>query len=153
MWRTIFEPLCWYGCLASLWGLKLDCTVRQRPSHPIGSSTKCQSTNTPYLNSLAYCIHTKCASDNVSLTATETCWSTVASDGDAVSSLQDNLPSTPTTELAYDASSLSSISLVNNQFYEDFRKTIEGYVKQESAHALYGYVRASDSRSYLASTL
>jgi hypothetical protein len=142
--RTIFEPLCCYGCLASLWGLTLDCTGRENPKNPIGSSPGCHSTNTPYLNSLAYCIQLKCASDNVSLSESETCWNAVAGDGDIVSSLQDNLPVTsPTTQLAYDASSLSQASLVNDQYYEDSRETIQRYVKQETAHALYGYALIS----------
>lgn len=147
--RTIFEPLCCYGCLASLWGLDLDCTVQENPREPTGSNAQCHSTNTPYLNSLAYCMQVKCALDNVSSSTTETCWSAVAGDGATVGNLQGNLPSTPPTiELAYHAFSLSNTSLVNDQFYENSRTTIEAYVKQETAHALYGYVRATEKVIY-----
>ena len=83
----------------------------------------------------------KCAADNISETQVDSCWSKVAGDGMPVSSLQDNLPpSAPTIELPYDAVALEDTSLVNDQYYEDSRETIQGYVKQESAHALYGYL-------------
>jgi hypothetical protein len=142
--RTIFEPLCCYGCLASLWGLNLDCTIQENPREPTGSNPSCHSRNIPYLNSLAYCIQIKCGSDNISLAQTEKCWNSVAGDGAPVRSFQDNLPATaPTTQLAYDASLLQQPSLVNDQFYEDSRKTTQGYVKQEAAHALYGFALSS----------
>jgi len=82
----------------------------------------------------------KCAADNVSESQVEQCWEEVAGDGLQVSSLEDNLPaSAPTTELAYNAVSLSNTSLVNDQYYEDSRRTIQSYVSAESAHALYGF--------------
>ena len=81
----------------------------------------------------------KCAADNTSSAEVQDCWSKVAGDGMKVSSLEDNLPRPiPTTELPYDAVALKEVSLVNNQYFEDSRKTIQGYMKQQSAQALYG---------------
>jgi hypothetical protein len=81
----------------------------------------------------------KCAADNVSSSDTEHCWNKVAGDGLPVKSLEANLPSEiPNVTLAYDATALDQTSLVDDQYYEDSRTTIQGYVKQESAHALYG---------------
>jgi hypothetical protein len=81
----------------------------------------------------------KCAADNVSSSETEQCWAKVAGDGTPVRTLQANLPSTvPNVTLPYNAAGLEQTSLVNEQYYEDSRTTIQGYVKQESAHALYG---------------
>jgi hypothetical protein len=138
--RTIFEPLCCYACLSSLWGLEISCTAFQpNPTQQRGSDPLCHSTNTPYLTSLAYCLQTKCAADNVSSSITEQCWAKVAGDGLPAGTLQEHLPSTvPNVTLAYGATALDQTSLVDEQYYEDSRKTIQGYVKQESAHALYG---------------
>ena len=137
--RTVFKPLCCYSCLGSFWGLHLSCTEAQRHSAQRGSTPHCHSTNTAYLTSLAYCIETKCAADNVSLSETEQCWSKLAGDGLQVGTLEANLPSgTPNTTLVYDATALDQTSLVNDQYYEDTRTSIQGYVSQESAHALYG---------------
>jgi hypothetical protein len=94
---------------------------------------------------LAYCMHVKCAADNVSSSETEQCWARVAGDGVSVGSLESNLPSiVPAVMLPYDVGSLNQTSLVNEQYFEDSRKTIQGYVKQESAHALYGQVFRQD---------
>lgn len=83
----------------------------------------------------------KCAADNLTSFETDACWNKVAGDGINVGSLEANLPSAaPTVQLAYDATSLQQTSLVDNQYYEDSRATIQGYAKQESAHALYGYL-------------
>jgi hypothetical protein len=83
----------------------------------------------------------RCAADNVSSSETEQCWAKVAGDGFPVGTLQTNLPSTvPNVTLPYDATALDQMSLVDEQYYEDTRTTIQGYVKQESAHALYGFV-------------
>jgi len=145
--RTIFEPLCCYACLSSFWGLHLSCTPAQQPQNQRGSDPFCHSTNAPYLTSLAYCMQVKCAADNVSSTEIEQCWNKVASDGLMVGSLEANLPTaTPNITLAYDATSLDQTSLVDNQYYDDSRTTIQGYVKQESAHALYGLVIDSNIR-------
>lgn len=137
--RTVFEPLCCYSCLASLWGLELSCTQSAVPDQPRGSDPFCHATSTPYLSSLAYCIRTKCAAENVSTNTAEECWSSVAGDGIAVSGLEDSFPRTaPTTELAYNGTSLDKTSLVNEQYYKVSRSTIQEYVKGEYAHALYG---------------
>jgi hypothetical protein len=145
--RTVFEPLCCYACLGSLWGLNLACTVPEKKGESTGSDAKCHASSSVYLNSLAYCLQVNCAADNVSESQVGQCWSVVAGDGLEVSSLEQNLPSTPpTTELAYDAQSLVKISLVNNQFYENSRTTIQGYVAQETVHALYGFVYSIDPR-------
>lgn len=138
--RIPFQPLCCYACLSSFWGLNLPCTQEvRRPAQAIGSSPTCHSSSSVYLSSLAYCMQEKCAADNTSSTLVEHCWNKVAGDGAEVSSLEDNLPNpAPTNELPYNAVALEAISLVNHQYYEDSRKTIDGYVKEDSAHALYG---------------
>jgi hypothetical protein len=137
--RTLFEPLCCYGCLSSLWGLSLSCTQAQSGEGNYGSSPSCHATSTVYLNSLAYCMQTKCRADNVSSSVVEECWRKVAGDGIQVGSLESNVPTTiPTNQLAYSANSLDKVSLVNDQYYMDSRATIKGSVAQESTHAKYG---------------
>ncbi|KAF3384099.1 Ferric reductase transmembrane component 3, partial [Talaromyces pinophilus] len=139
--RTVFDPLCCYSCLSSLWGLQLSCTRPQLPNQQRGSDPLCHATNQPYLSSLAYCIEIKCAAENVSTNAAKQCWSNVTGDGLAVSTLEDNFPSTPpTSELAYNSISLNETSLVNEHFYQDSRSTIQEYIRGESAHAHYGTI-------------
>ncbi|KAE9375350.1 hypothetical protein N431DRAFT_463438 [Stipitochalara longipes BDJ] len=140
--RTIFQPLCCYACLSSFWGLQLSCTIIGRnPTQQTGSNPFCHSTNTIYLSSLAYCVQTRCAADNASSRETQQCWAKVAGDGLPVGTLQAFLPSTPpTVTLSYGATTLDQTSLVDDQYYEDSRTTIQGYMKQESSHALYGTI-------------
>jgi hypothetical protein len=150
---TPFEPLCCYACLSSFWGLQLTCTTNSThlegrgegdgPQHIVSTSPSCHATNLPYLESLAYCIQQKCTSDNVSSSNIDQCWANVAGDGLQVPSLENSLPNSTlvATQLAYNATTLNQTSLVNEQYYADSRSTIQGYVKQESAHALYGYVQ------------
>lgn len=84
-------------------------------------------------------MQTKCQADGLTTNATEQCWSKVAGDGAQVSSLEDNLPTVaPTSELAYGATTLDQISLVNEQYYSASIGTIKQVAAQETAHALYG---------------
>lgn len=137
--RTVFEPLCCYACLSSFWGLRLSCTTVEAAEGARGSNATCHSTNPAYLSSLAYCLHDKCAADNVSSIATSSCWNKVAGDGIQVGDLEMHLPvSAPTAQLGYNATTLEEASLVDDGYYVDSRTTIKGYVKQESVHALYG---------------
>lgn len=77
----------------------------------------------------------------------EHCWSKVAGDGLPVGTLQANLPSgAPNITLEYDAIALDQTSLVNDQYYGDTRTSIQGYMKQESAHALYGSVLKTSTK-------
>jgi hypothetical protein len=131
--RTIFEPLCCYACLSSLWPLQLSCT-RGYHDPPQG----CHASNVPYLSSLAYCMRQHCPVDSINTAQTEQCWNAVAGDGQPVTSYEDSLPSSPpATQLAYDATSLSVTSTVNETLYSDSRNTLVAYQYQESKHALY----------------
>ncbi|KAH8672093.1 ferric reductase like transmembrane component-domain-containing protein [Tricladium varicosporioides] len=139
--RSLFEPLCCYGCLSSLWGQQLPCTEIQPEDSTKRSSAPCHATNIVYLSSLAYCMKSKCAEENVTISITEQCWGNVAGDGLSIKALEDYLPAiTPTSQLSYGSLSLKEVSLVNDQYYQDSKQTIQGYVKQESAHALYGTI-------------
>jgi hypothetical protein len=131
--RTIFEPLCCYACLSSLWPLQHSCT-RGSFDPPQG----CHAYNVPYLSSLAYCMRQHCPVDGVEEVQIEQCWNAVARDGQPVTSYGDNLPSSPpTTQLAYDATSLNVTSTVNETLYSDSKNTLVAYQYQESKHALY----------------
>ncbi|KUJ18314.1 uncharacterized protein LY89DRAFT_717889 [Mollisia scopiformis] len=140
--RTVFEPSCCYACLSSLWALQLPCTPAQYIELRVGNPPPCHARYPYYLNSLAYCMEVKCAADNtVSPAQVETCWNNVAGDGLPVPSLEAALPKVPPThQLAYNATMLNTTMLVNDQMYEDSKRTIEAYVRQESAHARYGTV-------------
>ena len=137
--HSSFEPLCGYACLSAFWGLRVPCTEVELATQKLGSKVSCHSATTVYLGSLAYCIQSKCAVDNTSAAQVDEIWNRVSFDGIKVTRLGDNIPDpVPTKELPYDALVLNETSLVNRQYYEDSRTTVQGYVKQESAHALYG---------------
>lgn len=140
--RKVFEPSCCYACQSSLWALQLPCTPQQYIELKVGNPPLCHAKYPPYLQSLAYCMEIKCAADNsVSPAQVEACWKNVAGDGLDVPTLEASLPkAAPTHQLAYNATSLNSTMLVNDQMYENSKRTIEAYVRQESAHARYGYI-------------
>jgi hypothetical protein len=137
--RSPFEPLCAYACLSAFWGLRVPCTEVELATRTTGSNPLCHSATTLYLGSLAYCIQSKCAADKTSAAHVEKFWSRNSVGGIKVTSLEDNIPDLiPTKALPYNALVLNETSQVNPQYYSDSRTTIQGFVKQESAHALYG---------------
>jgi hypothetical protein len=136
--RNLFQPTCCYACLSSFWSLLLPCS-QVDPRAFSNTSPQCHASNTAYLSSLAYCMEQKCGADNVSTSLIEQCWNRVAGDGLHVSSFNSSLPLVaPTSELAYDATTLGGTSmLVNASYYLDTRDTLLAYAGQERDHALY----------------
>lgn len=136
--RNLFQPTCCYACLSSFWALLLPCSKVDRKAFS-NTSPQCHASNTAYLSSLAYCMEQRCGADNVPNSLIEQCWDKVAGDGLPVSGFNSNLPLVPpTSELAYDATTLGGTPmLANASYYLDTRDTLLAYAGQESDHALY----------------
>lgn len=93
------------------------------------TSSACWAENTPYLTSLAWCMHEKCAEFNNTAAELEYFWETeatgqsnagqtgVAPKWTYSESLANASASPPTTVLAVNATSLNSTSLVNPLVY------------------------------------
>ncbi|KAK6336195.1 hypothetical protein TWF696_001758 [Orbilia brochopaga] len=75
-----YDPFCAMACLRSLTSLMLDCSSMGDTVGMMTMSTTsaCWATNTPYLTSLAWCMHTKCAPYHVSNSKFEFFWETQA---------------------------------------------------------------------------
>lgn len=74
---NIYSPFCAMTCLRSLYTLMLDCSD-MGGSHvgmmAMSTSTECWASNTPYLTSLAWCMHIKCADFAVPNSKLEAFW-------------------------------------------------------------------------------
>lgn len=75
------DPACAYACTGSLSSFALECSVEDHDAHgghSHGASTYtspgCRANNTPYLTTLAWCLHTKCAPYDVLASRLETIW-------------------------------------------------------------------------------
>lgn len=106
--RQIFQPLCCYACLSSIWALQLPCTPERYVELGIGNPPQCHATNSVYLSTLAYCLQQKCATDTSSSPEkVDKCWNNVAGDGEKVPTLEASLPKMAlTVMLPYNATSL-----------------------------------------------
>ncbi|KAK6538170.1 hypothetical protein TWF694_011052 [Orbilia ellipsospora] len=75
-----YDPYCAMSCLRSLSSLMLDCSSMGDTIGMMTMSTTsaCWAVNKPYLTSLAWCMHTKCAEYNVPNSKLEWFWETEA---------------------------------------------------------------------------
>ena len=71
-----YDPFCAMSCLRSLDGLTLSCSSMDDTvgMMDIVTTSACWAENTPYLTSLAWCMHTKCAHRNISNSKLEYFW-------------------------------------------------------------------------------
>lgn len=75
------DPACAYACTGSLSSFALECSVEDHGGHgghshgaSVYTSPECRANNTPYLTTLAWCLHTKCAPYDVLTSRLETIW-------------------------------------------------------------------------------
>ncbi|KAH8725772.1 ferric reductase like transmembrane component-domain-containing protein [Phaeosphaeriaceae sp. PMI808] len=71
-----YDPYCAMFCLRSLSSLMLGCSSggEHVGMHAMMTSTSCWASDTPYLTSLAWCMHEKCAADNIPNSKLEWFW-------------------------------------------------------------------------------
>lgn len=150
---TLYQPFCMYSCQGAVSTLYLSCTTFEDDtdmtmdmSMDMGmddavmgiTSPECYATNTPWLQTLAYCFKQSCAADGVSEETIEIQWS-LMSYAAANESYQSNIPTVaPTTELEADATWLNATSLVNQDMYDSYDRTLRNFYFQEVTHVRMG---------------
>ena len=127
---NIYDPFCAMTCLRSIYSLMLSCSSM---GDTVGmmtmtTSTECWASNTPYLTTLAWCMHVKCAEFDIPNSKLEYFWETQATGQSTVgvrtvpakwsyAEALANVPSPPTNQLTTDDMWLNTTSLVPQETY------------------------------------
>jgi hypothetical protein len=151
----MYKPVCCYACHDSLSALYLNCTTFTDDHHSgmdmklkkrmdmggetmADTSNECRATDQIWLQTLAYCISSRCTEEGASESHQAQCFQKVAAGLIPVQSLQSSIPShPPTAELAEDDEWLNTTHLVNEVMYADNRRTLDEFAKSEERHTRY----------------
>jgi len=151
----MYKPVCCYACHDSLSSLYLNCTTFSDDHHSgmdmklkkrmdmgggsmADTSNECRSTDQTWLQTLAYCISSRCTQEGASESHQAQCFQTVAAGLIPVQSLQSSIPSqAPTVEVADDDEWLNTTHLVNPVLYADNRRSLDEFAKTEERHTRY----------------
>ena len=147
---SLWQDLCCQACHDSLSSLYLSCTSFDQDEGMsmhndmamLGTtSDECYATNTPWLQTMAYCIDQRCNADGYSLERKSKCFSAQAVAGAAEPTFQSSLPATaPTTELPDNAMWLNETNLVNGDTYYATYGSEKEFARSEYIHTRYSYV-------------
>lgn len=108
--------------------------------HPTGeTSEQCYATNTPWLQTMAYCIQQNCNADGYfGVEKQAKCFRTQAVANALYPTVEDSLPATaPTVELFEDDLWLNVTSLVNRNTYYATHGTLKEFARSEYIHTRY----------------
>jgi hypothetical protein len=151
---SFWQDLCCQACADSLSALYLNCTTFSDSGSGMdmgGSSSDmdmivgttsddCRASNTPWLQTMAYCIQSNCnAHGYTSEAKQEACFVAHALDGNAAGpSYQSSLPAmAPIVELNADATWLNETSLVNADMYFSMYGSEGNFAESEYYHTKY----------------
>ncbi|KAI1848734.1 hypothetical protein JX265_005640 [Neoarthrinium moseri] len=105
------------------------------------TSDECYASNTPWLQTMAYCIQQNCNADGYPAEKQAECFSKQAVAGASTPTFEQSLPATPPTiELAEDAMWLNETSLVNSNVYYSTHGTYGEFARQEYLHTRYSVI-------------
>lgn len=146
-----YDPFCAMSCLRSLYGLTLSCSSM---GDTVGmmdmvTTSACWAENTPYLTSLAWCMHTKCADRNVLNSKLEYFWENQATGQSnagqigvpakwSYSEALANIPSPPTIEITPEDMVLNDTSLVSPLVYQEQWNILTGVQRETVQENAYG---------------
>lgn len=151
----MYKPVCCYACHDSLSSLYLNCTTFSDDHHSgmdmklkkrmdmggetmADTSNECRASDQTWLQTLAYCISSRCTEEGASEAHQAQCFQKVAAGLLPVQSLRSSIPSqAPTVELAEDDEWLNTTHLVNQVMYADNRRTLDEFAKSEERHTRY----------------
>ncbi|KAK8013881.1 hypothetical protein PG990_007177 [Apiospora arundinis] len=159
----LYQDLCCQACHDALSTLFLDCTTFMNQPEggasdggmsgmgmsggmdmdmPMGmTSDECRATNSPWLQTMAYCIRSRCDADAYPFEKQVQCFSKHAVAGASELTLQHSLPSAaPTVELTEDAMWLNTTSLVNSHHYYSIHGTLGEFAREEYLHTKYSVI-------------
>jgi hypothetical protein len=151
---SLYQDSCCLACHDSLSSLYLSCTtfsdhtqmlsVRSDMEMEMGmemtgmTTEECRSSNTPWLQTMAYCIQQGCSAQGYTLEKQARCFSIHAVAGASEPTFLESLPITaPTVELLMNATWLNSTSLVNPHLYHATHGTLEEFARSEYIHTRY----------------
>ena len=144
---SLYQDLCCQSCHDSLSSLYLNCTTfsmmfMDGMDMEMGdTSDDCYASNTPWLQTMAYCIQQNCNADGFGAEKQAKCFTTQAVAGASTPTFEESLPSTaPTVELSADAEWLNETSLVNNELYYSTHGSLGEFARSEYIHTRYSYV-------------
>ncbi|PQE27606.1 ferric reductase like transmembrane component protein [Rutstroemia sp. NJR-2017a BBW] len=105
------------------------------------TSAECYATNSPWLQTMAYCIQSNCDAHGYPADKQATCFSTHAVAGASTPTFQESLPSAaPTVEVEADAVWLNVTSLVNSDTYYSTYGTEAEFARSEYIHTRYSVI-------------
>ncbi|KAL6718738.1 hypothetical protein ACLMJK_002972 [Lecanora helva] len=113
------------------------------------TSSACWAENTPYLTSLAWCMHIQCAESNISLSKFEAFWENQATGQSNAGQIGvppkwsyaealANVPSPPTIQLSPEATSLNDTSLVSPRVYQQQWNVLTSVQRETVLENTYG---------------
>ena len=146
-----YDPYCAMSCLRSLYTLMLSCSSK---GDTVGmmtamTSSACWAENTPYLTSLAWCMHAKCGEYNIKNSKLELFWETQATGQSSAgeigvppkwsySDALANVPSPPTVQLTPTDTSLNDTSLVPPLIYRKQWNVLTAVQRETVTENTYG---------------
>ncbi|KAI0977137.1 ferric reductase like transmembrane component-domain-containing protein [Xylaria arbuscula] len=156
---SMYPDPCCLACHESLSPLYLSCTTFPQHHNMSGmdasmkmdmgmnmdmtgtTSEECRSSNTPWLQTMAYCILQGCSNHGYTVEKQARCFSIHAVAGASEPTFLGSLPQTPpTTELAQKAMWLNTTSLVNYDLYYATLGTFEEFSRSEILHTRYSVI-------------
>lgn len=137
----MFEELCCLGCNDALSMLNLFCTtnISMMDGMLMGTTTdECRRKSKPWLETMAYCLFSRCAAEGYPSDKVDDCFTTMAVGGVSKPTLSDSLPKMPpTVELAAEEAWLNVTSLVSPVAYKQARNTYDEFSREERQHSYY----------------
>ncbi len=146
-----YDPFCAMSCLRSLYDLTLSCSSM---GDTVGMMTMvttsaCWAENTPYLTSLAWCIHTRCAEYNIANSKFEYFWETESTGQSnagqigvpakwSYSEALANIPNPPTIQLTPTDKWLNNTSLVSPLVYQEQWNVLTAVQRETVLENTYG---------------
>ncbi len=159
-----YDPYCAMSCLRSLYSLLLSCSSEGDTVGMVTNPTSsaCWASDTPYLTSLAWCMHSMCAEFAVPNSKLEWFWETEATGQSTAGAqlvppkwsyaiaLANVSPQPPAHQLKADATTLNATSLVSPDVYITQWNVLTAVQEEGAKENAYGYAacreRATCSR-------
>ena len=145
------EPVCAFACDMSFSSLNLGCSTSMPMDSEMNSGTamttpQCRASDTPWLTSLAWCMHTQCAGYDVSASDLEKFWEeqitgdpTVVAKWTYAEALF-NISQPPTNQISEIDKMLNSAALVNAEDYQAQFNAMKSVERESIVESAYGYV-------------
>ncbi|TKX22013.1 ferric/cupric reductase transmembrane component-like protein 6 [Elsinoe australis] len=145
----MYNPVCAHACRSPLASLHLSCTDESHsPSgghHSSATGPDCFAKDTPFLTTLAWCMQSRCAPDNVEAWRLEKYWDLKATGDETIpprwtyAETLNEISRPPTTQLN-SSEPLEFTSLTSDDDYLAARIAMASFEEQETYHSRFGLV-------------